>query len=179
MGVRLTGGAFLNWFYNDLVSHIPIHFIRRSFLRLINRKISPSAKILMHVRFLNCWNIEIGDRVVINQHCVLDCRHYKISIGNDSDIGPYTRIWTLGHDPDSPLHAVSGSNVDIEDHVWIASGVTILPGVRINRGSVVASASVVVKDVAAKTVVAGNPARFIRIRNNDLTYKLNYNPLFD
>jgi maltose O-acetyltransferase len=179
MGVNLIAGAFLNWLYNDVISHVPIHFIRKSFLRLGNRNISRSCRILMHTRFLNFWNIQIGDRVVINQHCLLDCRMYRISIASDADIGPYTRIWTLGHNPDSNTHAVIGSNVIIEDHVWVASGVTILPGVTLRRGAVVAAASVVVKDVAELTIVAGNPARFIRRRDNDLTYTLNYNPLFD
>jgi maltose O-acetyltransferase len=133
----------------------------------------------MHTRFLNFWNIVIGERVVINQHSLLDCRLHKIVIGDDSDIGPYTRIWTLGHDPDSNVHAVLGKDVVIEDHVWVASGVTILPGVHIHRGAVIAASSVVVKDVTPGTVVAGNPARFVRNRVNDLVYQLNYNPLFD
>jgi putative colanic acid biosynthesis acetyltransferase WcaF len=179
MGIKLLLGAFINWVYNDIISHIPVHIIRKSFLRLGNKKISRSSRILMHSRFLNFWNLEIGERVVINQHCLLDCRLFNIIIGNDTDIGPYTRIWTLGHAPDSNEHAVAGKNVVIYDHVWVASGVTILPGVQVNRGAVIAAASVVVKDVEEKTVVGGNPAKFIRNRKNDLSYKLNYEPLFD
>lgn len=57
---------------------------------------------------------------------------------------------------------VSQSPVVIEDDVWIGAKSTIMKGVRIGRGAVVAAASVVTKDVPPLTLVAGNPAREIR-----------------
>lgn len=179
MNLRLWGGAFLNFLYNDLFSHIPFHFLRINFLRLFNSRIHPNTKILMHTRLLNFWALEIRENVVINQHCLLDCRRYKIIISDNTDIGPYTRIWTLSHDPDALDHAVAGGDVIIGHHVWIASGVTILPGVEIGDGAVVASGSVVSKSVEEKTIMAGNPARKIRDRQNDLSYKLFYNPILE
>lgn len=50
----------------------------------------------------------------------------------------------------------------IEDYVWINPNSIILPGVTIGRGAIIASGSVVTKDVAPFTMVAGNPARFIK-----------------
>jgi acetyltransferase-like isoleucine patch superfamily enzyme len=52
--------------------------------------------------------------------------------------------------------------VVIEDDAWIGAGATILPGVRIGRGAVVATGSVVTRDVPAATIVAGNPAIAVR-----------------
>jgi virginiamycin A acetyltransferase len=52
----------------------------------------------------------------------------------------------------------------LESDVWIGHGAIILQGVRIGEGSVVAAGSVVTKDVAPYTIVAGNPARPIRDR---------------
>jgi acetyltransferase-like isoleucine patch superfamily enzyme len=52
--------------------------------------------------------------------------------------------------------------VEIEDRVWIASNVTILKGIRIGRGSIVATGAVVTKDVPPRSLVAGVPARIIR-----------------
>lgn len=52
--------------------------------------------------------------------------------------------------------------VVIEDDVWIATDVVILPGVTIGRGAIIGAGSIVTKDVPAKSVVAGNPARLIR-----------------
>ena len=52
--------------------------------------------------------------------------------------------------------------VVIEDYVWINPNSIILPGVTIGKGAIIAAGSVVTKDVAAFTMVAGNPARFIK-----------------
>ncbi len=57
---------------------------------------------------------------------------------------------------------VSSAPIVIEDDVWIGARSTILKGVRIGRGAVVAAASVVTRDVAPFTLVAGNPAKVIR-----------------
>jgi putative colanic acid biosynthesis acetyltransferase WcaF len=177
--IKIIAAGILNYFWNDLVTHIPVHFIRKGFLRLFNRKISRSAVILLHTRILNFWSVVIGDRSVINQYVLLDCRKYPVIIRHDVDIGPYSKIWTLGHDPDSPTHEVEGGQVVIEDHCWIASNVTILPRVTLGRGCVVAAASVVSKNIPPLTLWGGMPARFIRSRTNALTYKLNYTPYFD
>jgi maltose O-acetyltransferase len=179
MTLKVIGGNFINHFYNDFMSHIPFHCVRLSFLRLINKKIHPTTKILMHVRLLHFWQLQTESNVVINQYCLLDCRRYPIHIGANTDIGPYTKIWTLGHDPDSEIHAVSGGSVTIGHHVWIASGVTILPNITIGDGAVVASGSVVHRDVDFKSIVAGNPAKEKRKRNNSLSYDLRFDPWFE
>ncbi|HEV7427625.1 MAG TPA: acyltransferase [Thermoanaerobaculia bacterium] len=57
---------------------------------------------------------------------------------------------------------VAQAPVVIEDDVWIGAKSTIMKGVRIGRGAVIAAASVVTKDVPPLTLVGGNPAREIR-----------------
>lgn len=52
--------------------------------------------------------------------------------------------------------------VHIGKNAWIGAGATILPGVTIGNNAVVGAASVVTKDVPADTIVAGNPAKFIK-----------------
>jgi putative colanic acid biosynthesis acetyltransferase WcaF len=177
--MKLFLGSLADYFFNELITHIPMHPLRKAYLRILNRNIHSSSTILMHTRILHIWNIKIGERVVINQFCLLDCRKYSIKIGNDTDIGPYTRIWTLGHDPDDVDHKVKGADTIIEDHVWIASGVTILPGTKIGRGAVVSAGSVVTKNLESLSVSAGNPAKIIRQRNNPLIYTLSYTPCLD
>lgn len=50
----------------------------------------------------------------------------------------------------------------VEDDTWIGTGSIVLRGVRIGARSIVGAGSVVTRDVAADSVVAGNPARFVR-----------------
>lgn len=161
------------------MTNVPSHFLRKLFLRSFNKNISKECIILRRVKFYNFWKIEIGAHSIINQGCVLDCRRYSIVIGKNVDVGPYTKIWTLGHDPDNDIHGLYGGKVELHDYVWVASSVIILPNVRVGKGAVVAAGSVVVRDVQNEEIVAGNPARLIRKRNNKLNYVINYSPLLE
>ena len=67
--------------------------------------------------------------------------------------------WLSGH---KDWTNVTIAPVKISDKVWIGFGASILPGVTIGEGAVVGAGSVVTKDVAPWTIVAGNPARLIR-----------------
>ena len=109
---------------------------------------------------------------------MLDGRGGKIIIGNNVDIAQETNIWTLEHDVNSDTHGVIAANVIIEDYVWIASRATILPGVKIGRGAVIATGSIVTKDVPPMQIYGGVPAKQIGIRKSKLLYSLKYSPWF-
>ena len=57
------------------------------------------------------------------------------------------------------------SPISIGDEVWICADAFVGPGVHVGDGAVVGARAVVVKDVAAWNVVAGNPARFLHVRS--------------
>jgi len=57
--------------------------------------------------------------------------------------------------------------ITVEDNVWIGGNATILPGVTIGKNSIIAAGAVVTKDVAANTIVGGNPAQLIRAINEE------------
>jgi len=132
----------------------------------------------MGVEFRKPKNIFIGHNCVINKKVLLDGRGGQIKIGNNVDIGQETNIWTLEHDVNDEYHKSIGADVIIEDYVWIASRVTILPGVKIGKGAVIACGAVVTKNVNSYEIVGGIPAKKIGNRNQNLEYKLNYNPIF-
>lgn len=101
--------------------------------------------------------IEIGDDVLISWGCTI-VDHGSHSLfweerKNDvADTRAGTKDWSR----------VSIEPVTIKNRAWLGFNVCILPGVTIGEGAVVGAASVVTKDVAPYSIVAGNPARFIR-----------------
>jgi len=171
-------GRLTKWrrdFWNVFWRNIPSRRIRKGALRKNLALFGDSAFVGLGVKFFDPWNVELHERCVINANCLIDARGGKVSVGADCDIGAETHIWTLEHDPNDPDHGTRGGSVVVEDHAWIATRVTILPGVTIGRGAVVACGSVVTKDVPPLAIVAGVPAKVIGQRENPLTYKLNYN----
>jgi len=114
----------------------------------------------------------IGSHSVINRDCTLDNR-YSIIIGDNVSIGH--KIYTGGHNLDSPYFEMIGKPVIIDDYASVLSNALIMPGVHIKRGAVVLPGAVVTKDVDEYAVVGGNPAKVIRYRNKELLYTVNYN----
>lgn len=158
--------------------YVPFYSVRHFFIRLTVKKLGNKTSFLRGVEFRNGGNISIGSNCVVNSRVLLDGRGGELKIGDNVDIAQETNIWTLEHDVNNDYHASIGGDVTIEDFVWIASRVTILPGVTIHRGAVVAANSVVTRDVPAMSIVAGIPARKIGERKSQLKYTLYYAPWF-
>ena len=107
-------------------------------------------------------NIKIGKRVFINAGCKFQDQG-SITIGDDVLIGHNCVIATLNHSMDPDKRAdMTAAPVKICDKVWIGANVTILQGVTIGEGAIVAAGAVVNKDVPARTVVGGIPAKVLK-----------------
>ena len=177
--LRSCASGFISYVFNRFLMYVPSCHFRLFFLRLRVAKLGKGVGLLMGVELRNGRNVFIGDRVVINRKVLLDGRGGRLVIGDDVDIAQETNVWTLEHDVHSDTHADKGGDVVIEDHAWIASRVTILPGLRIGKGAVVASNSVVTKDVPPMAIVAGIPAKVIGQRRSRLNYRLHFRPWFE
>ena len=161
---------------NEYISNIPFHFIRLFFYR-IGYSIGSDTSILMHVQFRG-MRIQIGSNCVVNQHCMLDGRGGKITIGDNVDIAPFARLWTLEHLVNSENHEVIGGDIKIGNNVWVSSGVTILPGIDVADGCVLCSGAIITKNTETNGVYAGNPA-ILKSHRKPTKIKNYYFPLFE
>jgi len=141
--------------------------IRRFLCKRIFKSMGKNVNIEHGAFFGSGRDIEIGD----NSGLGLNCRVTgPLKIGNDVMIGPDVMIFTQNHETsrlDIPMRLQTAPKkpVTIEDDVWIAARVIILPGVTIHKGAIVGAGAIVTKDVPEYAVVGGNPARIIKYRN--------------
>ena len=153
----------------SLVPRMTFGWIRPLLYRLAGMRIGART------RFYGRVDIEgvgpIARNVTIGESCMFTTPLYlnasgEIRVGNHVVIGHHAMIITDDHRMDSPDQRCGeryARPVVVEDAVWIAARVTILPGVTLGRGCVVAAGALVTRDVPPHTLVAGVPARPIKV----------------
>jgi acetyltransferase-like isoleucine patch superfamily enzyme len=157
---------------------VPVHRFRLLvYRRLLRVQIGVRSSVHWRTVFYRPRGVVIGDHSIIGNDVFLDGRR-GIRIGDNVNIGGHVQIFTMEHEPDSDTFAASGGEVRIEDFAYIGSRATILPGVVIGRGAVVAAGAVVTKDVGEGLIVGGVPAKVIRKRGSALRYQLDYHHPF-
>lgn len=120
-------------------------------------------------------NLYVGDNTLIPKGSTFYCTRAELIIGNNVIFGPKPTIITGDHRIDViGKHIINVTEeeklpdqdlpVIIEDGVWCGANVTILKGVTIGRGSVVAAGAVVTKSCLPYSIIGGVPAKVIRMR---------------
>lgn len=112
---------------------------------------------LSGVRF---HNVRIGRNVIVMPGCLMMSAG-GITIEDGAMIAANVQLISNNHDL-YERQVITCRPVRIGKNAWIGAGATILPGVTIGDNAVVGAASVVTRDVAPDTIVAGNPARVIK-----------------
>ena len=120
----------------------------------------------MHDELANGHLLRFGKGIA--QHRVAFLRF--ITIGKNVSISPEVHIITADHDISTDDIGGRERPVTIGDFVFVGSRATILPGVDIGEGAVVAAGAVVTKSVGPREIVAGIPARKIAMRTAKFAY---------
>ncbi|RLL35184.1 acyltransferase [Acinetobacter cumulans] len=113
--------------------------------------------------------LDIGNEVAINHHCILDGGRAGIKLHDQVRIAAYSHLYAFDHgmDLEQPIYqqAVRSQGIEIGRDVWLGAHVGIKDGVTIHEQAVIGMNSMVTKDIEARTIVGGNPAKFIRFRD--------------
>ena len=138
--------------------------LRATLVRELFGAVGPRFEIEPDFRCDYGVNIHAGNNLFINFGCVmLDCA--KITLGDNVLIGPGVHFYAATHPTDPELRATGqemARPITVGSNVWIGGHATICPGVTIGDGAVIGAGAVVTRDVAARTIVGGSPAKLIR-----------------
>lgn len=134
-------------------------FLLRVFGAKIGALVSPSRLAVID----HPWNIQMDELSSVGPNSWIYALD-QIKIGEKTCIGEGVKILTGSHSVSNPNFDLKTAPVSIGACCWIATSATVLPGMTVGEGAVVGACAVVTKDVEPWTVVAGNPARFIKKR---------------
>lgn len=127
-------------------------------------EIGDDSYVGVGTRIWSAEHVKIGNNVLISHNCnIIDTDSHEIDHIKRSLT--YQNMIKNGHAKVN--NEIVSKSIIIEDYAWLSFNVSILKGVKIGRGAIVAAGSVVTKDVNPFTMVAGNPAKYIKSLPNN------------
>ena len=164
---RFVALAFVNF-----LLRCPGHAFRIWVLRsLAGFEVGRSTSVERYCRITSRGGVRIGSGSNIGRNVLLDGRGGLV-IGSMCDVAADVRILTAGHDPSSRDFAFMTAPVVIGSRVWLATASIVLPGRTLGETCAVGAGSVVTRDVQARAIVAGSPARVVGRRPPDAQTEL-------
>ncbi len=141
----------------------PMHGWRRFLLRLFGARIGRGAKPYPSARIWAPWNLEMANDSTLGDG--VDCYSVaRVKIGTSASVSQRAYLCTAQRDIDDRTMSLVTGDIIIKDFAWVAAEAFIAPGVIIEAGGVVAARAVAIQSVPEWTVVGGNPAKPIRLR---------------
>lgn len=159
-----------------LILHKFVVFYRRLQWKYIKSRLAGCGENVTFEQgyiFEGAENITLGSHIYASARVMLLTTDSKLTIGNYAMLGQNLIVVTGDHRTDCiglPMIEVqeklpeNDADVTIEDDVWIGANSTVLKGVTIGRGSIIAAGSVVTKSIPPYSICAGTPARVLKQR---------------
>jgi len=136
---------------------------RALLLKLLGAKIGQKVHIYNSATIYFPWNLEIGDWSAIGEDALI-YNLGQVKIGTYTTISQRSHLCAGTHDYSRPDLPLIKTPIMVGDNVWVCADAFIGPGVTVGDNSIVGARAVVTKDVDHSTIVAGNPARFVKHR---------------
>jgi putative colanic acid biosynthesis acetyltransferase WcaF len=114
------------------------------------------------------WKLRIGDWSWIGDNVTLYTLG-ELTIGDNAVISQHSYLCTGSHDYTHKTFDLYAVPIHIGAEVWLAANVFVGPGVTVGRGAILGASSVAIKDVPARMICAGNPAKALRPRRAEST----------
>lgn len=144
----------------------PLWSWRRMLLRLFGAQIGPNAHIYPTVRITMPWNICIGPSAAVGDRAILYALG-QITIGARATVSQGAHLCAGTHDIRQPHRPLLTPPIRVEDDAWVCADAFVGPGVAVGQGAILGARAVLMKDAAPGSVLAGNPARLIRMTYDD------------
>ncbi len=136
---------------------------RRAVLRLFGARVGRHVNVYPSSRIYMPWNLAIGEWSALGEN-VLVYNLGKVVIGRRATVSYGAHICAGTHDFSDPALPLLKPPVTLEDDAWVGTEAFLGPGVTVGAGALIGARAVVVRSVAPRAIVVGNPARTVGIR---------------
>lgn len=163
---ELLGRALWEYFGKWVFAAIPrpLWAVRCAILRLFGGRVGRNVHVFPSVRIAVPWNLDIGDEAAVGDRVIL-YNLGRLVIGPSATISQGAHLCGGTHDFRRPHLPLVKSPITIGAGAWICADAFVGPGVTVGELAVVGARAVVVRNVSAKDIVAGNPARSLGTRD--------------
>jgi putative colanic acid biosynthesis acetyltransferase WcaF len=153
--------AFVMPFFR--LSPRPLWGWRRLLLKVFGARVGYGVHVDPTAQITIPWNLNLGDQCAVGHKAILYALG-SINIGARTTVSQGVHLCGGTHDWRDPSMPLIKKSIHIGSDVWICADAFVGPGVKIGEAAIVGACAVVMKDVQANVIVAGNPAQKIGVR---------------
>lgn len=144
-------------------SPIPLHAWRRGLLRLFGAHIEAGVHVYPDARIWAPWNLVMRKESCLGPRSICYSAA-SVHLGEYSVVSQGAHLCAATHDHRDRDFTLLIGPIEVQCNAWVAADAFVGPGVTIEKGAVVGARAVTLRNVAAGTVVVGNPAKIVSCR---------------
>jgi len=136
----------------------PLHAWRSFLLRCFGARLGPHCHVYPHARIWAPWNLVCADVVAIADDAII-YNPARIDIGSHATVSQQAYLCGATHDVHDPSFPLVSRSISIGARAWICARATVMPGISVGEGAVLALGGIATRDLAPWTIHAGVPAK--------------------